>query len=210
MVGRPAFPQSVPLAVAIGAADRCDFKDALAALDTLAWHDEEPATRLLRARILVQLGEGRKAVEALRGLALTGPGEADVEVVRAFAESLVGDQKAAENALKTAERLGADDEIVQGARGVVLIRSGRYDDASRLLGALLKKDPTLSGALFNLGCLRARQGEIAEASSLVHRAWAAGLKNPHEIRTDPDLAPLRSQHLLDDLLASRESSCPTY
>ena len=51
-----------------------------------------------------------------------------------------------------------------------LHRQGRFDDAARRYAAILSAEPRNSGVLHRLGVLRAQQGELAEAETLLRRA----------------------------------------
>jgi len=167
---------------------------------------------MLRARLLVQLERGGQAVAILTSLPpLSGREEADRLLLLGLALSADNDLPAAEKALREAQQLGAEEDLVEGAIGVLRIQARRLPEAEVILRAVLKRDPLLSGALYNLACLRALRGDVAEAAALIRMSWHAGFKNPDQLRSDPLLAPVRARPgLIDDLIASPVRHCGTY
>ena len=69
------------------------------------------------------------------------------------------------------------------------LEHGQLERAEKLLLDVLRQEPLMSGALFNLARLRARQGRMAEAAALVRQSWHAGLKDPGAIQRLLDSVP---------------------
>ena len=61
-------------------------------------------------------------------------------------------------------------DLVEASIGMLRTQARRLPEAEVILRAVLKRDPLLSGALYNLACVRARGGLIDDliASPLRH------------------------------------------
>ena len=194
-------------------ADKCLYGEALRILDEVPTSEQRTrAAQMLRARLLVQLERGGQAVAILTSLPpLSGREEADRLLLLGLALSADNDLPAAEKALREAQQLGAEEDLVEGAIGMLRIQARRLPEAEVILRTVLERDPLLSGALYNLACLRALRGDVAEAAALIRMSWHAGFKNPDQLRSDPLLAPVRARPgLIDDLIASPVRHCGTY
>jgi hypothetical protein len=119
--------------------------------------------------------------------------------------------KQLESAIDTARqarRLGADRDIVDGIVAVANLASGKISTAERILREVLRRDPLLSGSIYNLACLRAAKGDLTESAALIRFAWMLGYRNPSKLKNDPWLAPVRAKKgLIDDLLDSTDRRC---
>jgi Flp pilus assembly protein TadD len=202
---------SLPLAEMT--ADRCLYGEALRMLDEVpAFEQHTRAAQMLRARLLVQLERGRQAVAILTSLSSgSGREEADRLMLLGLAFSAANDLPAAEKTLRQAQQQGADEDLVEASIGMLRIQARRLPEAELILRAVLKRDPLLSGALYNLACVRALTGDVAEAAALIRMSWHAGFKDPDQLRSDPMLGPVRARRgLIDDLIASHVRHCGTY
>ncbi len=196
--------------------NECRFREALELADSVspASH-EQAALDILKARLLVQLDSEGRALALLSKWKTTAGKEERTDVWLLLALVHAGRGRVSETgaALKAARALGADEAISLGVEGLAAGLAGRIVDAERLLLAALRKDPTLTGALYNLACLRASQGRLAESAALVRASWHLGERDVRQLRSDPCLKPLRhAERLIDDLLATpaTESHCGTW
>jgi tetratricopeptide (TPR) repeat protein len=197
------------------AARHCEFGRALALLDHVGMRTTEERWKrgLLRARLLLQLERPKEALEVLTKLPKPADAKQQAEqlFISGMAYGLGKDLIRALESLRKAKELGTDPSLVDGAIGMAYLVAGRASEAEESLLRALKDDPLLSGALYNLACVRAGQGRLAEAGALLRQAWHLGLKNPRLLAADPALAPLRaSPNLINDLVDSDERSCTTF
>src|SRR5712664_3205176 len=146
---------SLPLAEMT--ADRCLYGEALRMLDEVpAFEQHARAAQMLRARLLVQLERGGQAVAILTSLPpRSGRREADRLMLLGLAFSAANDLPAAEKALRQAQQLGSEKDLVEASIGMLRIQARRLPEAEVILRTVLKRDPLLSGALYNLACVRA-------------------------------------------------------
>lgn len=195
-------------------ADRCMYSLALESLAKAPTAERQSREGLLlHGRLLVQLERGAEAVKVLQSIPRSSKPseEADRTLALALALGAASRLVDAEEALKQARTLGADKEIVDGAVAGLRLQAGKLEQAENLLKELLSRDPLLSGALYNLGAVRSRQGRLAEAAALIRQAWHAGFQDPDQLKRDPDLEALRkSKGLIDDLLNATIPRCRTY
>jgi tetratricopeptide (TPR) repeat protein len=194
---------------------RCEFARALALLDHVAASGakEQWEYGLLRARLLLQLERPKEALEVLNKMPKPANIEqqADQLFISGMAYGLGKDLVRALESLRKAKEQGADPSLIDGATGMAYLIAGKLAEAEDSLLRALKSDPLLTGALYNLACVRAAQGRLAEAGALIRQAWHLGLKNPRQLSADPALAPLRAcPNLINDLVDSDERSCPTF
>ncbi len=194
----------------------CRFDEALNFASTLSPQvHSQRAIDLLKARLLVQLDRPKEALQLLRPWVADGerPAQAEVQFMMGLALGGLGQQKEAHRTLQRALALGTDPLLILGAEGLAEASAGASERAeSRFLEALAR-DPTLTGALYNLSCVRARQGRVAEAAGLLRQAWHLGWRNVAKLKRDPWLERLRAAPgLIDDLLATPEadSRCATW
>ena len=194
-------------------ADRCFYGEALRMLDEVPASEQRTrAAQMVRARLLVQLERGRQAVAILTSLPpRSGQEEADRLMLLGLAFSAANDLPAAEKTLRQAQQLGSEKDLVEASIGMLRIQARRLPEAEVILRTVLKRDPLLGGALYNLACVRALRGDVAEAAALIRMSWHAGFKDPDQLRSDPMLAPVRARlGLIDDLIASPVRHCGTY
>jgi predicted Zn-dependent protease len=203
---------SVQLAEA--AADSCQYQAALEILSQApAAEQASRVAKLLRARLLIQLRRGSEAIGILEGMgrAETVQEEADRQFALALAQSAAFQLREAERSLTRAARAGAERDLVDSTRALLRIQQGKFEEAEKLLRAVLRRDPLLSGALYHLAVVRLRSDDLAEAAALIRQAWHAGLQDPMELKTDPDLKKLRdAKGLIDDLLSAPMPKCSNY
>jgi Flp pilus assembly protein TadD len=96
-----------------------------------------------------------------------------------------------ELALKAYTRAAAQQGLnvdTLSALGSANLRLGRLGQAERLLRRATEEDPTFPPAWNNLGVILMEKGEIAEASEVFRRAYAADSGNSDEIRDNLRLA----------------------
>lgn len=93
----------------------------------------------------------------------------------------------------------------QEQRAREALAKGRYKTARRLFEAVLEQRPNDPRILFNLACTASRSGDLEDAAHYLEAAWAAGLRYPDLLDTDPDLEALRAsprgKALIERLLA---------
>lgn len=80
---------------------------------------------------------------------------------------------------------------------------GKRDEALATYGELLALDPDDATAHLELGVLRARMGQPAEAVASLRRAILAGFADTERLRRDEDLAPLQNDAAFQQLMAQR-------
>jgi Flp pilus assembly protein TadD len=211
---RATSAQAQSIQLAEMAADRCMFAQAL---DFLSKSPEAVRSsreaRLLKARLLTQLGRGTEAVSALQSVPVSTKREEEADRLLALGLALSAAHRLneAESAFRRARDAGADAEVVDEGTAALQIELGKLDEAEVLLKSVLRRAPLLSGALYNLAVIRVRRGDLAEAAALIRQAWHAGLRNPDELKRDPDLEGLRrTRGLIDDLLSASQPRCRTY
>ena len=211
-IGSPVFAQSMQ--VAEMAADRCMYSEALDFLSKApATERESRAGLLFQARMLLQLEKGADAVSILSRLKKSPSHAEEAERLLCLGMALTSAKRFADAqaVLIDARKNGADADLVEIAIATILIDQGKLTDAEASLRAILRRSSLLSGALYNLGVVRVRRGDLAEAAALVRQAWYSGMHDPDQLKRDPDLAPLIARKgLLDDLLATTIPKCGTY
>jgi tetratricopeptide (TPR) repeat protein len=190
-------------------ANQCRFDDALRAFELtstsgLRSPDEVAITR---ARFMLQLG---RPEEVMRVLAQVQPPTADLLLLRGLSLADMGHRVDATAALLDARDLGADELLVEVALATADSASFDFKAAEQRLLAALRRDPDLTGALYNLACLYSRQGRLVEAGTYLRRAWAAGWRDVYQLRGDRDLEPLRASGLIGDLMLSDPARCLTW
>ncbi len=198
--------------VRIGDAEAC-------CINLLAMAPGAPGLHICVARhgdILV-LGLGRELVkDVLERLSGEGPALADSPRFQAALEQLPKDNVGflhfdAQNmfgSLRTlfsrvAGLIGESDDVYLNTGGnrevaklneqaLAAYRSGDHRKALELTRKAHETDPRDSIALYNLACFSTLVGEKAEALDWLEKAVEAGFYAPEKIRTDEDLASLRS------------------
>ncbi len=195
-------------------ATHCFFGEALQELDRAPPREQASSEgQWLRARLLVQLERGREAVAILsnKALATTPAQEGDRLLLLGLAQGAAKDLPGAEATLRLALQAGSDRDLVEGAMATLRLRAGKMVEAEKMLRAVLRRTPTLTGALYNLAVVRSKAGDVAEAAALIRMGWELGHHDPFELERDPDLANLRStKGLIDDLLRPRSPHCDTW
>lgn len=190
-------------------ANQCRFDDALAMTrDMSPLFHSRAETAVLRARLLLQLDRFDEVLSELVGI----PPDADVLLLKGLALAGAKRHEEAVVTLESAAKAGADPGLVAGAMGVAAADVAAWDEADRVLTEELTKDPTLTGALYNLACIRSVQGRLEEADALVRRAWSAGWRDVRTLKRDPDLEAVRQAGRLGDLLSrdDTEGICTTW
>lgn len=191
-------------------ADACELERALAELDQAATGERRSFDgRLLRARLLIQLGRGDEALAEIANLRPQTPRgrDADLLLALALAQSAAQQSSEAEASLASARAAGADSALVDAAIAELHLSTGRTDEAEAMLRAVLQRAPDLTGARMNLAAIRTKQGHHLEAAALVRLAWRLGYQNPRELRTAPEFAQVRALGLIDDLIGSPTGRC---
>lgn len=192
------------LLVAKMLAGHCMFDEALKEVAQAS--EEEQRSRegqLLVARFLVQLDRSDEALKVLVRVPTStiSSEEADKQLLLSLALQGSGRLQEAAAAAGRARDLGENVDLVDGVRAMILVRRRKLDDAEALFRAVLRRSPYLTGPLYNLGCLMAMKGDVAEAAALVRQAWFFGLQNGDQLRTDKDLESVRKvPGLIDDLI----------
>jgi tetratricopeptide (TPR) repeat protein len=203
-----------PLPGARALADRCFFAAALEFLE--AAPPAETSSReglLLRGRLLVQLGKAREAEKLFLKIPVSPDKEKEAERLLLLALAQATDKRRDEASRTAREALahGADQDLIDGLLGMAQAKTGHPKEAEATLRRVLRRDPVLTGALYNLACIRAMAGDVAESAALIRFAWTLGYKDPDRLRTDPWLEAVRSKTgLVDDLLKSDEHECKTW
>ncbi|NTX03887.1 tetratricopeptide repeat protein [Myxococcus sp. CA040A] len=170
---------SLPLAET--AADHCMYQVALDILAKSPTAEQESRQgKMLKARLLIQLRKGEEAIGILQALETSSSREeeADRYLALALAQSAAEKLGAAEQSLDRAAKAGADRDLVESARAGLRIQAKRFSDAEKMLRAVLKRSPLLSGALYNLAVIRVQQGELAEAAAPGASGLACGAARP--------------------------------
>lgn len=89
-------------------------------------------------------------------------------------------------------------------QAVGLIKAEKLEQAEAILTQAIQLAPGLSGNLYNMACLQARQGKPQLAMDWLERAARGGFTNFALMERDPDLQPLRSLERFNQLLARKE------
>lgn len=203
-----AWGQGLWLAEA--SADSCDFELALSQWSRAGLAERQSFDgRLLRARILIQLGRGTEAVAEVVALRKLAPDQrvGDVLFALALAQSAAREFAEAEVTLAAAREKGVDKDLVEAAIAELRLSSGRTAEAESMLRRLLRRSPELTGPTLNLAVIRAREGNLTEAAALIRFAWQLGYQNPRELRSGPDFAQVRASGLLNDLISTPVGRC---
>src|SRR6516165_5338842 len=132
---------------------------------------------LQEARACVGLRLGKKADLAIDRAISLGPDDPRPDLLRADLRRLQGDASGMLEALTAASRKAPNDREIAVRRGELLSQAGRLDEASAVLGGVLKKR-FHPGAAAELGFVKLRQNQPAEAAKLLRDA----------LRRSPNLA----------------------
>ncbi len=153
------------------------YGEALAVVDEgLSRRPGNPELLLLRARLLHAQGRTGEAAKAAREAAEAGGGrEAFDLAVRLYEAANELDEALAEADRWIEARSDADAWF---ARGRVLARMKRFDQARKALQRGLELDPNHRPALQALATLEERAGNLARAEALYRRVVDA---NPHDV-----------------------------
>lgn len=170
-------------------------RDALQQLERT--EPPDAARPLTWALVLESLGEkGRAVPHAVRALEVEPS-----ETAAALAVRLLASEARFGEALSIAERFAWPRPAARAAAlGEVAFAQGGFPDAARHYAAAFE----LSGAAgdaYNAACSHARAGARAQACAWLERALGAGLDDPGQLATDPDLASLRGDPEFERLLA---------
>ncbi|TSC25982.1 hypothetical protein [Corallococcus sp. Z5C101001] len=194
-------------------ANNCEYEAALASW-SMAPADVRGSfdSRLLKARILIQLDRGADAVSELSTLRKEASEKRMAEVLLALglAQSSARMFRSAETTLRAAREKGADTDLVDAAIAEVWLSSGRKGEAEALLRQVLRRAPDMAGPMLNLAALRAAEGNVTEAAALIRFAWALGYQNPTELRKAPEFERVRALGLINDLISTPSRRCRIY
>jgi tetratricopeptide (TPR) repeat protein len=215
VVGSSAASADVGLPVILlREANACRFAGALAVADTMSTSVYgERMIAITRARLLLQLERFKDAEALLERWKSSGSQaeQAEANLLLGLVQARTAKEDVALATLESARRLGADPVLVEGAKAVAALEHHDFELAEAKLLSALRAAPELTGALYNLACLRAEQGRIAESASLVRQAWYIGLRNVEMLKHDPSLEALRLKRaLISDLLEEKQSVCLTW
>ncbi|MEM1182476.1 MAG: tetratricopeptide repeat protein, partial [Acidobacteriota bacterium] len=146
-----------------------DFNTAeMKFLGALGLDDKLKVAHSALASVYIEKGDGAKALEQANLFLASEP-----ENPRSFrllyeAHKLLGDDDAAQDALKQLEKVAGGERAaaLRYNEGAAALKSGDYDNAKRLLEEALAADPTLLDAVKALGILSINQRDFARAASL--------------------------------------------
>jgi len=91
-------------------------------------------------------------------------------------------------------------------KACLLMEEQKYEDAKKILQALLKMDPSNKRALYNLACAEALLGNSESALGHLERAIFFGYVNLHHLMTDNDLISIRSSPKFEELKQKLEKN----
>ena len=132
---------------------------------------------LQEARACVGLRLGKRADAAIDRALSLDPDDPRPDLLRADLRRMQGDASGMLDALTSASRKAPNDREIAVRRGELLSQAGRLDEASAVLGGVLKKR-FHPGAAAELGFVKLRQNQPAEAAKLLRDA----------LRRSPNLA----------------------
>lgn len=206
-----ALAAADPVVAAHALADKCFFAKALEYLDAAPAADQtDRANIIFRAQLLVRTGKAHESVATLKTLPPASDRERDTQRLVALlaAQAVAKHLPQAIETARIARRSGADVDIVDGLLATAYLAAGNTRSAEQILQRVLRRDPRLTGALYNLACIRAMQGDVAESAALIRMSWMLGYRDPDKLRADPWLAPVRAvKGLIDDLVDSPLRDC---
>ena len=174
-------------------------RDAIADLESLALMAPDNARiHAELGTLLTQVGETRRAAEALSRAVQLDPSQA--RAWQNFGNSLraLGEREAALRAFEAAVKIDPANARAHASRGVMLEELGRPKEAVAAFEAALKLDPDMLAALVALGSLQRELGEVDRAIELLVRATTVA---PGEAGTWMQLGLARAE--IDDLEGSR-------
>lgn len=204
------------LDLAMMAADQCDFDRALALSDPSRGVSGKQAS-LFRARMLVELGRGAEALKEIDRIPVIAPelfepGQRSYLKAMALGLSKRFDEAARE--LELAAKAGFDRDLIEAERAIAELEQGRWAEAERRLTRLLSSPRAmkeLTSSVYNLACLRSKQGRQTEALELLRSAIASGYGDFRHLSTDPDLEGLRRAFPNEvKALLRRPAQCTTW
>jgi eukaryotic-like serine/threonine-protein kinase len=132
---------------------------------------------LQEARACVGLRLGKRADAAIDRALSLDPDDPRPDLLRADLRRMQGDASGMLDALTSASRKAPNDREIAVRRGELLSQAGRLDEASAILGGVLRKR-FHAGAAAELGFVKLRQNQPAEAAKLLRDA----------LRRSPNLA----------------------
>jgi serine/threonine protein kinase/Flp pilus assembly protein TadD len=132
---------------------------------------------LQEARACVGLRLGKRADAAIDRALSLDPEDPRPDLLRADLRRMQGDASGMLEALTSASRKAPNDREIAVRRGELLSQAGRLDEASAVLGSVLKRR-FHAGAAAELGFVKLRQNQPAEAARLLRDA----------LRRSPNLA----------------------
>jgi lipopolysaccharide biosynthesis regulator YciM len=194
-------------------ANECEYELALMNWDKAPVAEKQSFDgRLLKARILIQLGRGMEAVNEISTLQAEADEKRMAEILLAMglAQSAAHLFDQAERTLRAAEAKGADIDLVDAAIAEVRLSKGRAVEAEALLRQVLRRAPDLPGPMMNLATIRAMEGNLVEAAILVRLACQLGYQNPKELRKAPEFEKIRASGFIDDLVTTPTGHCGIY
>jgi len=124
---------------------------------------------LMEARASIKLHLGKRAQTAIERAALLVPSDAEPDVLLSELREAQGDLPAALEAIGRALKKRPNSLVLTGRQGYLLSQAGRLNEASDALGSVLQRKLDASLAA-ELGFVRLRQGDTADAAAWLHRA----------------------------------------
>lgn len=151
-----------------------EFEKSVTAADAaLRNYPGDRMIRLVRASALVEMGRGKEAVEDVKAM-LDGKTDREIHLQLAQLYDRMKNYPEMAKALDAAEKLAANDEERQSvwfARGSMLERQKKFDEAEREFRRILEVNPNNASALNYLGYMLAdRNTKLAEAEKMIRKA----------------------------------------
>jgi tetratricopeptide (TPR) repeat protein len=145
--------------VALGRADQA----RAAYLKVVAAEPRHPNANLQLAQLSVAAKQGPAALKYLEHLPPQDQASPPVEILRARALKLTGQDTAADTLLAEVEKNGGNGPGVVFSIGMVYVDWQRYADAERAFARALDSDPTNFDILYNLGLAAQHAGHLPRA-----------------------------------------------
>ncbi len=122
--------------------------------------------------VLERAGRTREAIGQLDEAITYRPFDTELLLARATLQEQAGEIEAALSDMADAVAIDPDDAVALNALGYTLAnRTGRLDEASRLIRRALEREPRSAAILDSYGWVLYRRGLLAEARSYLQRAY---------------------------------------